>query len=220
MQVTKQNPDRLLMMSILTLLACFALWWSLINQSNRALANSRPEIAELSANIEQAKRWLNREPAWTTNYARALAELAAKEKDMLPEGQEMSFLSAAIERVRTNHPAVRFVNISPATLKERVELMPQFIDPASANLPAEWIVQGRRVAMLPEFPYRRNASIAYKCQGTYHDFVAFLADLEKTYPYMQFQLLSMTKPEQQVEGEDHWRFELKVVALLRPPLPQ
>jgi len=215
MQLSKQNRDRLLLLSTLPIVASVALWWSFINQSNKALAKSRPQIAELNANIAEAnwclKRW---DQAWTNDYARALAKLAVKEKDMLPKGREpSSFLDQAIERVRTNHPAVRFESISPATFDNRLHEIPELINPAAANLPLEWVFRGR-VVSLPQFPYHKNASVGYMCRGPYRDFVAFLADLEKTYPYMQFQLNALAKLEQQKEGEDDRRFELKVLALL------
>jgi len=197
MRLSKEKRDRLLMVGILTVVVCVALWWSFIHESNKSRAKSRAQIAELTAVIEQANQWLKREADWAEDHKRALADLDAKEKNMLPEGKEMSFLSEAIERVRQNH-AVYFESISPAQHNPRVELLPQF-------------------------PYRRNATLSYRCYGYYHEFGSFLADLENTYPYMQFMLNSIApmKPsEQREKGEDDLRFELKVVALLQPPAPK
>jgi len=225
MRLSKEKRERLMLVAGVTVVVCFGLWWSFINTSNKTLAKSRGEIAELNENIALANWWLKRwEQAWTNDYTRALADLAVREKDMPPEGKEMSLLHVAIERVRTTRTngTVRFESISPATFKERVEMMPQFVkfmEPGSTNRQVEWKGKGNQVMLLPEFPYRRNASLAYKCQGCYHDFGAFLADLENAYPYMQFRVNSITKLEQQKEGEEDLRFELQVVALVRPPPP-
>jgi len=225
MRLSKEKRDRLIVVAAATVVVCFVLWYFFIRLSDKARAGSRAEIATLNENIAQAdwclKRW---ERAWTNDYTRALADLAASEKDMPPEGKEMSFLSEAIERVRTSRTnrSLRFESISPATVVQRVEAMPQFVkflEPGSTNRLVEWKGKGNQVMLLPEFPYRRSASLAYRCQGCYHDFGAFLADLENIYPYMQFQVNSITKPEQKEGGED-LRFELKVVALLRPPAPK
>jgi hypothetical protein len=226
MRLSKEKRDRLIVVAVATAVVCIGLWWSFINESNKALAKSRAEIAEVNESIERANKWIKRwEAGWSNDYTRALADLAVKEKDMVPEGKEMSFLSEAIERVRTNRPgrAIRFESISPAILKERMEAMPHFIrfvEPGSTNRQVEWIAKGNQVLLAPEFPYRRNASLSYKCQGCYHDFGLFLADLENTYPYMQFQVNEVKKAEQPKEGEDTLRFELKVVAMLRPPPPK
>lgn len=197
MRLSKEKRDRMLLVAIATVLACGALWWSFIREYNKALRTNREKIADLTASIEQANTWIKRGPSWAEDYKQRLADLQIKEKTMLPEGRERSVLSEAMERVRQNH-LVHFESISPASYNKDVELLPQF-------------------------PYRRNATLSYKCYGYYHNFGKFLADLENTYPYMQFKVNSITPlraAEARKEGEDDLRFELQVVALLQPPPPK
>jgi hypothetical protein len=197
MRLSKEKRDRLILVAVAAVLGCFVLWWSFIREYDKTLRKNREQIAELTANIKQANTWLKRGPSWAEDYKQRLADLQVKEKTMLPEGKEMSFLSEAMERVRQNHP-IHFESISPAAYNERMELLPQF-------------------------PYRKNATLSYRCYGYYHNFGKFLADLENTYPYMQFEVNSIAPQkaaEQRKEGEDDLRFELKVVALLQPPPPK
>ena len=73
--------------------------------------------------------------------------------------------------------------------------------------------------MLPKFPYR---AAAFNLRGTafFHDFGAFVADFENTFPYMRIQNIELdpasTSAATSSDHSEKLSFRMEIVALVSP----
>ena len=188
----KEKRDQLILVIVGVILITAAAWYFVINYQKETLVSYAKKIREEESRVNNAQRLAQS----ITTIKQALQESTRKlgtiEKTMA-HGDMYSWLYTTVSEFRKRHPGVD---------------VPQF----SREVQCE-------VGVLPKFPYR---AAAFNLRGTafFHDFGAFVADFENTFPYMRIQNIELdpasTSAATSSDHSEKLSFRMEIVALVSP----
>jgi hypothetical protein len=171
----------------------FGIWYLVVNNQQNAIKDNAKKVADLRVKIADAERWQKDADKFEAALQETQNKLTEIENTMLPEGGEFLTMSATLREV-----------VKPTKI--------EFSDLRDPDTKAQF-------QLLPGFPYRCVVFENTTFFGQYQDFGKLLADLENNYPYWQFQLSAVRPPEGDQPPDEkppRLRFELKIIALLKP----
>lgn len=192
MKVTKEKRDQMITAGIVTAVLVFAVWYLVISAQQDKLVDNAKKMSELQKKIATAQDLAVNGPRYQQELEQVQQKVAEVESSMLPVGNELVSL---------------FETVKDAVKVSKVDLRDSPSDPDLRS----------PVQLLPEFPYQAATFDTVVFYGYFHDFGRFLADLENNYPYMQFQLRSITRPDiEDPQHKEYLKFTLRLIALVRP----
>ena len=192
MKVSKEKRDQLITAGIVTAVLIFAVWYLMINSSKAKLADNAKKMEELQKKISAAKDLAANGPRYQLELEEVQKKVATAEASMLPVGNELVSMFETIKEA---------VKVSKVDLRD---------SPSDPDLRSP-------IQLLPEFPYQAATFDQVVFYGHYHEFGKFLADLENAYPYIQFQLRSVGRPDiEEPEHKEYLKFTIRLIALVRP----
>lgn len=163
-KLSKEKRDKLLLVGIGTACVLAAVYMLVINAQQSALQDYAERTDAAMEKLAKAERWLRMAPTVDSRLQSARAELEAKqEKNMAPVDKFKWFYNT----------------LDQFLAQRRVKLVDITREPELAE-----------VGVLPKFPYQ-SASFGVKLTARYHDFGAFLADFENSFPYFRVQNLEI-----------------------------
>ena len=189
-KLPKEKRDQLIIVTLVTVLVVFALWYLVIGMQSASLTDTRKKTVELRKKISDARELAKKGPKYEAELKEVQDKLAAIEANMLPVGNEY------IKLLNTLNAAVR-------TSKVGFE----------GELPQPLI--GNTEDLFPDFPYKSAVFMDTSFYAYYHDFGKFLADMENNFPYMRVQVSSVRHLEAAKDPEK-LHIKLKIIALVQP----
>lgn len=190
-KLPKEKRDKIILVAIVTIATCAALWLLLINSQRQMLRIVRQDAQKSRDQLARGEATLKSKDDVKQQFDQASRLLQQREKAMAAPNDMYSWLIQTLNEFRLNY---------------RVEI-PQF----GRELPAE-------VGMFAKFPYR---AALFNVRGTahYHDFGRFLADFENAFPYIRVQNIELSPSvDGQSTAAEKLNFKMELLTLVRPAL--
>jgi len=203
-KLTKDKRDRLILVGLATAAILGALYFLIVSAQHAALDEYADRTDVAKEKLAKAERWLRLAPGIETRLAACRHELEEKQANMAPV-DKFNWFYNTLDHFRAQH---------------RVKLVDITRDPKIGD-----------VGVMPKFPYE-TASFGVKLHARFHDFGAFLAEFENTFPDMRVQDLEI-EPEggtrmgtgkEALQSEHRGPFSenlaitMRVVTLIKPTL--
>ena len=186
----EEKRDRLLLISVGTVVAVVVLWYLVIQTQNKAIARLKTQNLDHKTKVENAQRLLSSTAELQKQLDGSAQELKTIE-DAMASGDMYSWIILTINKFRAD----RKVDI------------PQF----SREVPTE-------VGVLPKFPYRA-ALFNVRGTAYFHDFGKFIADFENAFPYIRVQNLELEplgSTQATPADAEKLAFKMEIVTLVNP----
>lgn len=190
-KLPKEKRDKIILVAIVTIATCAALWLLLINSQRQVLRIVRQDAQKSRDQLARGEATLKSKDDVKKQFDQASRLLQQREKAMAAPNDMYSWLIQTLNDFRVNY---------------RVEI-PQF----GRELPAE-------VGMFAKFPYR---AALFNVRGTahYHDFGRFLADFENAFPYIRVQNIELSPSvDGPSTATEKLNFKMELLTLVRPAL--
>ncbi len=191
-KLAKEKRDQLIVVSIVTVLVVFALWYLVIGMQSANLGDVRKRTVELQKKISDARDLAKKGARYEAELQEVQDKLSAIEAKMLPVGNEY------IKMLTTLNQAVRTT---------KVDFLGELPQPIIGNVED----------LFPDFPYKAAIFADTSFYGYYHDFGKFLAEMENNFPYLRLQVASVRHLDvAKAEDPEKLHFKVKIVALVQP----
>ncbi|MGC8744577.1 MAG: hypothetical protein ACP5T0_11925 [Verrucomicrobiia bacterium] len=195
MKLSKEKQQYLLLIALGTIVVVVALYFAVMANQFEKIAALDKQIAEAAANVDKARKSINKANEIQEELDRLKATLADIETNNIPtQGNEYSWF---------------------------VDTLRKFLIPYQNQIDVPYRSRGTigEVGMFPVFPYKA-ATFSIRGTGTYHQFGRFLAELENKFQFFRVQKIILSpalseSPEQLQKLE----FETDIVTLLRTNSP-
>jgi len=195
MKLSKEKQQYLLLIALGTVVVVVALYFAVMANQFEKIAALDKQIAEAAANVDKARKSINKANEIQEELDRLKATLADIETNNIPtQGNEYSWF---------------------------VDTLRKFLIPYQNQIDVPYRSRGAigEVGMFPVFPYKA-ATFSIRGTGTYHQFGRFLAELENKFQFFRVQKIILSpalseSPEQLQKLE----FETDIVTLLRTNSP-
>lgn len=191
-KLPKEKRDQLIIVTLVTVLVVFALWYLVIGMQSASLTDTRKRTVELRKKISDAQELAKKGPKYEGELREVQEKLAAIEANMLPVGNEY------IKLLTTLNQAAKTTKVS-------------FEGEVSQPL------IGNAEDIFPDFPYKSAVFPDTSFYGYYHDFGKFLADMENNFPYLRLQVTSIRHLDVvKAEDPEKLHIKVKIIALVQP----
>lgn len=194
-KLPKIKRDKIILISVGTLMVAGALYFLLISAQKDMLKNARAAATKSREELEAGQRTVKSQALVKQEFEEASAALRQRESAMASPNDMYLWQIETLNKFRIGY---------------RVEI-PQFGREVMTD-----------VGVLPKFPY--NAA-AFNVRGTahFHEFGKFLADFENAFPYIRVQNLTLEpaaneKSSSSLSGDarEKLTFKMELVTLVRP----
>lgn len=191
-KLPKDKRDKIIGVTMGTLMVVIALWFVLINPLRSKLAQTGRLTADSRAQVERGLKTLASTQQVATAFADVSAQLKSAE-DAMAAGDLYAWMIQTMNQFKLAHS----VDI------------PQI----SREIPCE-------VGVFPQFPYRAATFVMHGA-AYYHDFGKFLADFENRFPFIRVQNLELEPAVSMKKDEESERlqFKMELVTLIKPVAP-
>jgi len=193
-KLPKEKRDRIIAVTIATVIAIGGIWYGLIRSQQAKLEESTRTTIKAREKVTNAKRRVEKEKPIQIELDAARQGLKAIEDEMA-SGDLYSWIIVTVNKFRAAH---------------RVEI-PQFSRE-----------QVREVNVIPVFPYK-GATFTVKGTAYYHDLGKFIADFENTFPHVRLLNLEMEPvalpgpgAQSNPEEQEKLSFKMDILALIKP----
>src|SRR5947209_6388095 len=187
----KEKRDRLIMVTVGTIVCLVALYYLLIGTQRKVVTKVAKQIVEEQSKVENAQRLVSSVADIKKKLDASSQDLKTIE-DTMASGDMYSWIILTINKFRA----------------ERKVEIPQF----SREVPTE-------VGILPKFPYRA-ALFNVRGTAYFHDLGKFIADFENTFPYVRVQNLEMepasSSSATSTGDNEKLAFKMEIVTLVNP----
>jgi hypothetical protein len=196
MKLSKEKRDKLILVSIVGLVALAGLYYFVILEQKKALTQAQSRIAAAKQNLARAESWVRMGNSIHLSLEENRALLRQREEQMAPVDM-LKWFHDTLQGSLQNHQ-VRLEDI----------MRTPDIGP---------------IGIFPQFPYQ-TATFTVRFSATYHDFGRFLADFENAFPYMRVQNLeispssSLRTQTASLRRNETLHIQVKVVTLIRPAI--
>ena len=185
-----ETRNRVAVLALGTLGVLALIWLLLIGTLQTRLGSGREKIRLIQHQLANTRERIQRAEKFEEEVARGSLVLSAYENQMA-QGDQYRWVLAWLRPFEARHK----ITVSSPPPPHEMEL----------DVP-------------PKVPYR---AVAYSISGTarYHDFGAFLADVENSSPFIRLNGLSLTASASGIENvaaSDRLAFHLEFVTLLKP----
>lgn len=193
-KLPKEKRDKIIFVSLATLVASAAIWFTMIKTQASTLKAARSQVEKSRDQLARGNATLKTRVEIEQVYEEASARLKTREAVMAAPNDMYSWLIQTVNKFRSGH---------------KVEI-PQF----GREVPTE-------VGTFAKFPYR---AALFNVNGTayYHDFGKFLAAFENAFPFVRVQnidLIPMTGTSGQTGVQEKLNFKIELVTLVKPVAP-
>jgi Tfp pilus assembly protein PilO len=202
-KLPKDKRDKLILVGLATAGVVAALYLLVISVQKTALEEYANHTEDVKEKLAKAERWLRMAPGIEARLTSCRQELEAKQANMAPVDKFKWFYNT-LDHFRAQH---------------RVKLVDITREPEVGD-----------IGVLPRFPYQA-ATFGVKLNARYHDFGAFLADFENTFPDMRVQNLEIEReggghsmgkeavqPEHRGPNSENLAITMRIVTLIKPTL--
>lgn len=197
----KEKRDRLVLVSLSTVMVLIALWQGVINLQRKGLVNLNQRLGEEKNKLANAERLVNSVETFRQDIKEKSADLKELESGMA-SGDMYSWIVMKLNQFKVGY---------------NVEI-PQI----SREIPMT-------VAIIPNFPYKA-ALFNIRGKAYYHDFGRFLADFENAFPYLRVQNIKLepagtssaavgtvgAEQPEEAEKSEKLSFQMEIVTLVNP----
>lgn len=190
-KLSKDKRDKILLVSMITVVASAAIWLLLIKGQYTTLRTTRDQSVKAHDQLQRGQTTLQTKARIGEDFESASSLLRKKEAAMAAPNDMYSWLIQTLNQFRAGY---------------RVEI-PQFGREQQAE-----------VGVFPKFPYR---AAIFNVRGTahYHDLGKFLADFENAFPCIRVQNIELAPAAELTPGQDSREklgFKLELLTLVRP----
>jgi Tfp pilus assembly protein PilO len=198
-KLSKEKRDRLILVTLGAIGVAGILYTFVLSNQKDELFSLQSRIASTRDKLSKAERLAKNGRTIEETLSEAREKLAAKEKDMVPEGQEFYTFFKLFDQFR--HQSKLETSFIGTIGK------PEFENPG----------------VLPKAPYKA-AVFPIKANGYYHQIGKFISDFENAYPYMRLQtvhlqpepLSRVTLPQEgSTTPNENLNADFKVVAMIK-----
>lgn len=209
MKLTKQQKDNITAIGLGAALLIVILWYSVMGMQKDHLAMLDKKRDSLAEKLDQAKELVNGMKKKQFELQSIQEALSEKEAFMASGDLYFWVVTTLNDFIRNNGYPVRIIYTG-----------------------RDWVIGPSK--MIPGFP-EPYKTVSYSVQGSafYHDFGAFLADFENSYPYLRVQSFRMYRSDSQlvesseesengdegqslaVQKNERLNFEMEIVALTK-----
>jgi membrane protein YdbS with pleckstrin-like domain len=190
-KLPKDKRDKIILISMGTVVACAAVWFLLIASQRATLAKARQDAEKSREQLEAGQRTVKSQALVKQEFEEISKALRQRESAMASPHDMYLWQIETLNKFRSNY---------------KVEI-PQF----GREMASE-------VGAFPKFPYQ---AAVFNVRGSahFHDFGRFLADFENSFPYIRVQNIDM-EPLPVEAGDDSTReklgFKIELLTLVRP----
>jgi Tfp pilus assembly protein PilO len=193
-KIPKEKRDKIILISVATLVVTGALWFLLISAQRGMLKRAQSEAAKSREQLEGGQRTVKAQAAMKQEFEEATQALRQREQAMASPSDMYLWHIETLNKFRLGY---------------KVEI-PQF----GREVMSE-------VGALPKFPY---AAAVFNVRGTahFHEFGKFLADFENAHPCMRVQNITLEPaPAELISGDprearEKLSFKMELLTLVRP----
>ena len=193
-KLPKEKRDRIIAVTIATVIAIGGIWYGLIRSQQAKLEESTRTTIKAREKVTNAKRRVEKEKPIQIELDAARQGLKAIEDEMA-SGDLYSWIIVTVNKFRAAY---------------RVEI-PQFSRE-----------QLGEVMVIPGFPYK-GATFTVRGTAYYHDLGKFIADFENTFPHVRLLNLEMEPvalpgpgAQSNPEEQEKLSFKMDILALIKP----
>lgn len=194
-KLPKDKRDKIILVSMGTLVACAAIWFFVIKAQSKSLDDVRKEVAKSREQVDRGQTTMKAQAKMEEEFAAATQALKQREAGMAAPNDMYSWF---IEKLLAFQAG------------SKVEI-PEFPRPMPAD-----------VGCFAKFPYHA-ATFSVRGTAHYHDFGKFLADFENSFPYMRVQNIDLEPAVAEASGKTETReklgFRMELLTLVRPVAP-
>jgi hypothetical protein len=197
MKLSKEKRDRIILICMLAVGACFGLWHFVIKSRTAQITTERNRLEQEERQLAQAQSWLQRAHTIQAELELTTAELMEREEQLASPLDTFAWSRLLLEQARQEF-AVDIIDVT------RPRIGPMLV--------------------LPQFPYRA-ATFTVRGRAHFHDFGRFLADFENRHPYFRVEISELSRVSaagsepRSSEDLELLSFKMDIVALLRPTTP-
>jgi hypothetical protein len=198
-KLSKEKRDKLILVALGAIGVAGALYTFVLSNQKDELFSLQSRIASTRDKLSKAERLAKSGRTIEESLSETREKLLAKEKDMVPEGQEFYTFFKLFDQFRNQSKLeTSFIG----TIGK-----PEFENPG----------------VLPKVPYRA-AVFPIKANGYYQQIGKFISDFENAYPYMRVQTLHLqpeglsrtTAPQEgSTAPNENLNADFKVVAMIK-----
>ena len=190
-KITKDKRDKMILISVGTLVVVGALWFFLINAQLGTLKKVRTDTIKSREQLEGGQRTVKSEAQVKQEFEESSKALRQRESAMASPNDMYLWHIEMLNKFRVGY---------------KVEI-PQF----GGGLMSE-------VGVLPKFPY---SAAVFNVRGSahYHEFGKFLADFENAFPYIRVQNITLEPATGEIGTSDtreKLSFKMELLTLVRP----
>ena len=190
-KITKDKRDKIILISVGTLVAVGALWFFLLTAQQGTLKNVRTEANKSREQLEGGERTVKSQALVKHEFDEASRALRQRESAMASPNDMYLWQIEMLNKFRVGY---------------KVEI-PQF----GSGLISD-------VGVLPKFPY---SAAVFNVRGSahYHEFGKFLADFENAFPYIRVQNITLEPTTGEFASGDtreKLSFKMELLTLVRP----
>lgn len=195
MKLNKERRDRLILVAIVTVALCAAVWQLFIKTGMQRLAAAQSAAATSLEEYRKAEAFMKQAAELELRAQEASNRLVALEAEMAHPADLLAWSFDLMKRAGSAHSGVAIEEV------------------VAPRAPAT-------VQMIPSFPYRAM-SFTVRGKAYFQDLGAFLADFENTYPYYRTENLELRVARDALgttSRTNRGKIEFKVdfVTLVRP----
>ena len=211
-KLSREKRNQLIGVAAGVAVLCGVLWYFVVRSLNENLAKTRVSVEDVQSKIEKAQRLIKRRAAIEEELSGLTNLMAQAEAEMIPVEQlnGKKWLLDKLNRFTKDRYDVTLMSLSN--------------DP----------VIGKQFLLLPKFDYS-GAAYNVEVRAFFHEYGKFLADFEKSFPYIRIQNLQIwplatplaaTGPTADVpeelmntEAREQLRISMRIVILFKPAGP-
>jgi len=193
-KLPKEKRDRIIAVTIATVIAIGGIWYGLIRSQQAKLEESTRTTIKAREKVTNAKRRVEKEKLIQVELDAARLGLKAIEEEMAA-GDLYSWIIVTVNKFRAAY---------------RVEI-PQFSRE-----------QVSEVNVIPGFPYK-GATFTLRGTAYYHDLGKFVADFENAFPHVRLLNLEMEPvglpnptAQSNLDEQEKLSFKMDIVTLIKP----
>lgn len=191
MKLTAEKKQYLALVGIVTIGILAALYFAVMSGQFEKIAALDKQIAEAAANVDKAKKAINKSNAILEELQQLTNILNEIETNNMPDQSDM--YAWFVDNLRKF--LVPYQNQISVPFRSREVI--------------------GEVGMFPTFPYK-SATFSIRGEGTFHQFGRFLADLENKYQYFRVQRIVLTPIFSETTGsQGKLQFEMDIVTLVK-----
>lgn len=191
MKLTPEKKQYLALIGLGTAVVVVALYFAVMAGQFEKIAALDKQIAEAAANVDKAKKAINK-------------------SNVIQE--ELGQLNNILSEIETNNMAPQgdmyawFVDVLR-------KFLIQYQNQISVPFRSREVIG--EVGMFSSFPYKA-ATFSIRGEGSFHQFGRFLSDLENKYQYFRVQRIILSPAAADVEGaQRRLQFEMDIVTLVK-----